>query len=363
MTTPDVYHFERADARVLQYVYEIGSYHYNWHSAIEISVVLSGQVEFCNNGELHLLDVDDVMLVNSLEGHATLAKQPNSFVLLLRIEPRLLANFFGDPAALRFDCQTTPTTRYTPPFNQLRGLLAEMMLLSAETSPASRLRYHRDLLSVMYLLVSAFAPQAEPSAALTARRQQHESLTSLLAHIDANYTERITLESLGQLAGYNPTYISQLFSRELGISFLDYLTRIRLRAATIALGTNGRRIADIAVESGFPDVKAFNLAFRRSFGRTPSEYRREVTEAHQGIDSSFHKQFVPRSNKGVTSSLQALSAGIDTLADAHLAAQESQLETTRVRLTELSARLAAKASELAELRTEVDDLTEHLGTF
>ena len=57
------------------------------------------------------------------------------------------------------------------------------------------------------------------------------------------------------------------FKNQVGINFYDYLTRIRVREATLELCSTDNTVLDVAHSHGFPDVKAFNTAFRKTFGK------------------------------------------------------------------------------------------------
>lgn len=81
------YRREHKNIELKQYIYRIGSYHYNWHSDLELLLVLNGEVEMCTRGASHILGKDDLILVNSNCGHATLARQPDSIAMVLHINP------------------------------------------------------------------------------------------------------------------------------------------------------------------------------------------------------------------------------------------------------------------------------------
>ena len=100
----------------------------------------------------------------------------------------------------------------------------------------------------------------------------------MIAYIDENYKQKIELEDIAKIGGYNVNYTSQFFKRQLGVSFLEYLLRLRLREATVRLANSEDGVAHIASSCGFADIKAFNVAFKKHFHTTPSEYRKQAKE-------------------------------------------------------------------------------------
>ena len=72
-----------------QKAYLVGSYHYNWHPALELIWVLSGQVMVNVDGQKSSLKPDDLILVNSNQGHATFAQQVPSIVLRTQLDPQI----------------------------------------------------------------------------------------------------------------------------------------------------------------------------------------------------------------------------------------------------------------------------------
>ena len=107
----------------------------------------------------------------------------------------------------------------------------------------------------------------------------------MIAYIDENYQQKIELEDIAKIGGYNVNYTSQFFKRQLGVSFLEYVLRLRLREATVRLVNSNDGVAHIASSCGFADIKAFNVAFKKHFHTTPSEYRKHDWAA----GCCFHK--------------------------------------------------------------------------
>ena len=89
-----------------------------------------------------------------------------------------------------------------------------------------------------------------------------------------NFAHGLTLESVSDHIGFNPTYFSSFFKKETGKNFSEYLTELRMKHAKHYLISSDREIADIAEAVGYSDVKYFSKLFKKSAGISPSEYRK-----------------------------------------------------------------------------------------
>ena len=106
-----------------------------------------------------------------------------------------------------------------------------------------------------------------------------ERLELVRARLDAGYADRIRLEELAAVAGMSPTYLCRRFRAYTGRSVFEYLADRRLEAALMALRSTDRKVASIALESGFADLAFFNRTFRKRLDVTPSEYRAGAARA------------------------------------------------------------------------------------
>jgi len=101
-------------------------------------------------------------------------------------------------------------------------------------------------------------------------------ICKLIDYIEKHYKDEITLLTAAEHVHMNHIYISRLFKKETGETFLDYLTKFRLKKACILLAKNEYRIYEIASEVGIADSGYFSQLFRKYYGITPSEYRNKL---------------------------------------------------------------------------------------
>jgi two-component system response regulator YesN len=93
-------------------------------------------------------------------------------------------------------------------------------------------------------------------------------------YIEENY--RNGMISLPEVAGRvyaSPSYLSFLFKKEQGMSFTDYLTRVRINEAKKLLQTTELKVAEVAVRAGYSNPQYFNYCFKKQTGYSPFQYK------------------------------------------------------------------------------------------
>lgn len=106
--------------------------------------------------------------------------------------------------------------------------------------------------------------------------QQDPRIGVLVDYIVDHPTEQFTTESLCRIANLSPSSLRRLFKRHTGKSPGAFIQDLRLMVAARRLLVTDARISDIAYEVGFEDPNYFSRMFRRNFGVSPQEYRRNA---------------------------------------------------------------------------------------
>lgn len=94
-----------------------------------------------------------------------------------------------------------------------------------------------------------------------------------LGYMAENYGRRLELKEVAGFTGLSPSYFSALFRDTVGVTFREYLNRIRVEESKQLLLSTDFSLADIAVAMGFPDQSYYCKMFRKITGMTPGKYR------------------------------------------------------------------------------------------
>lgn len=111
---------------------------------------------------------------------------------------------------------------------------------------------------------------------LRAKEEATETVEIILAkkYIREYSDMEITLTEISEHVGMNPSYFSDYFKKNTGITFKQYLTEIRINHAKQLLLRSDMSLDDIAETVGFSDKKYFSRVFKKKMGCTPGEYRK-----------------------------------------------------------------------------------------
>ena len=91
---------------------------------------------------------------------------------------------------------------------------------------------------------------------------------------------KLTLQMAAEHEHLHPSYLSKLFSREMGMPIKAYILQAKITTAQNILTFSDFSIAEIADSLGFSSQSAFTAAFRRITGMTPFRYRNRYSEEH-----------------------------------------------------------------------------------
>jgi AraC-like DNA-binding protein len=145
------------------------------------------------------------------------------------------------------------------------------MSAQSNGSPSTRLQ-------LLQLFIDLF--KGEMAGGLGDQAQDLDSLGRLRLFLKETVGTEFTEFSLSDLAPKmrcSPRHLSRLFRREMGMSFREKQTELRLTKACELLATSNAKVVDVAVTSGFQSNSLFSLMFKKHFGVSPGKWREQNT--------------------------------------------------------------------------------------
>lgn len=101
-----------------------------------------------------------------------------------------------------------------------------------------------------------------------------EGIARAVKYLDEHFREDLTLQQLSQVACLNSEYFSRRFKKEVGMNYSEYLMQRRMAESMQLLRTTDQRIGEIAAQIGIPNVSYFSSAFKKIYGVSPNEVRK-----------------------------------------------------------------------------------------
>ena len=102
-----------------------------------------------------------------------------------------------------------------------------------------------------------------------------DKLKIILKYVEHNYMYRIKVADVASLVNFSESHFMRYFKETMNTSFIDYLREYRLTMAARLLLVSDSSILVIGEEVGFDNSSYFNRAFKKQYGMTPSQYRKQ----------------------------------------------------------------------------------------
>ena len=134
----------------------------------------------------------------------------------------------------------------------------------------------------MVRLLSIFAghlSQCANALSLEAAAGEPATITAAKKIIKAGSGHEISLGQVARAVNVSAGYFSELFHKATGITFTEYVARVRVEKVKILLHNLRLQITTIAYDTGFKSLSQFNRVFKQVTGMTPRTYRNGLAEA------------------------------------------------------------------------------------
>lgn len=238
----------------------------HYHSFYEIFYLYTGKCRFLLKDSVYHLEKGDLVFIAPGELHHSMYLSGiNCEIITLYFKKEHL--HLSDHTKLQSFMGSIPTL-YQEDFHSLLGRMLSENSQIDEYSESFLTCYLQEVL--LLLMRHSVMNEADPDL-LNARDADIMLATK---YIYKNFQRPLTLEEVSSVASLSPTYFSKKFKQTTGMGFKEYLNYVRLKHAQAALLTTSNTITDIALEYGFNDSNYFKDLFKKIYGKSPREFRK-----------------------------------------------------------------------------------------
>lgn len=260
---------------------------FHLHSDFELFCVMEGSGTINTGNTVLEIHSGDMVLINSNQAHEIDAGGSAVTALILQFSNHLLREYYPNIQSLYFTrcdlCSLLPETEKTALWRTITGaasayintdLFFELQCISAVSQV---------LLSLLHHIPYEILTERE----YLQRKKISQRMNRMISYLEENYQAPVRLRDVAELEQITPTYLSHFFSDNLGITFQEYLNNIRFEHAVRLLENTSLSLSDVAMASGFSELKYMTRMFERRLGGRPSEFRSRALEI---TEKTFRKR-------------------------------------------------------------------------
>ena len=129
-----------------------------------------------------------------------------------------------------------------------------------------------DIIKASIAALTAAANKLAAQQHITSGRE--ERIVEIISYIQSDY-KNVTLETLSDTFHLSKPYLSKYIKEKAGMTFQEVVKEERMKKARALLRETNQTVETIAAEVGYENVEHFNRLFKKSYGITPVQYRKQ----------------------------------------------------------------------------------------
>jgi len=258
----------------------------HFHQSVELCYVLQGRADIQMGNETITLFEEGIYLVNANKKHC-IRLSDDGLLVKISISFGLMADILG-ALDVRFLCNSNlgDSEQYDLLRSKIKKLLTHYVNTNGSTSDFGHISICYEILDV--LTINFLLRDSD------IRYKNEDSIDTRIAQINnyvmGNYKNELSLKDLADKLYLSEAYLSRFFKKTFGMSFLKYVTNVRLSHAYDDLMYTDDPITKVAFNNGFSTVALFNKGFKQVYGQTPSEVRKERECKHKNKSTTLDKK-------------------------------------------------------------------------
>jgi len=246
----------------------------HFHEELEVLLVTAGQVEAFLEDGIVTIHKDELCIIMPGEIHGYNSQFPNQTIVMKIPLVCEIENF--NFLLMRLDRRILkPADQY---YDEVLRILYEITEENDRKIPGYEFAVQAAQCRLITLLIRKLSYEFVNSDKKERIKNSALLLQMANEYIEQHYTRQIKLADAAAHCKYSVYYFSHYFKEITGVSFGDYLLLYRLKKSVLLMTATRAKLTEIAFSCGFNNIRSFNRMFKKNFGVTPTEYRKNTAK-------------------------------------------------------------------------------------
>ncbi|MCL2254551.1 MAG: helix-turn-helix transcriptional regulator [Lachnospiraceae bacterium] len=256
-------------------------YEDHWHQNVEIIMPIAESIVVEMNTDVFCLKENDILIVPSNTLHMLKSDSERGQQIILKFDLQILNSIKGlANTSLTYSRQQLITEKNAPVLQQnVKKILLDMLSEYLNKDPYHDISIICKILEITILLSRDERIKSSVIPEMLIPSKEHiAKFNECIKFIRSNCKDNISLEMAAESIGFSKYHFARWFKQCAGISFTDFLARVRIEKAKVMLISTDNPVTEIAFESGFQSIATFNRVFKDYTGNSPKKYRKNITD-------------------------------------------------------------------------------------
>jgi len=252
----------------------------HYHDDYEIYYLLEGKRHFFIKNKVYDIKKGDLVFIEKNEIHKTFdAGSPFHQRILINFKTSYLNNILVE--ANNYDLLScfhgnTYILRLNPEQQKyVESLLSK--LLTEYNYPINSSSIYLKIMLTEFLINADRLFEKSPSCHIETANPTHKKISEIIAYINKNYVENLTLDFLSKRFFISTYYLSRTFKKITGLNLNMYVNTIRIKQAQKILLCTALSITNVSEEVGYDSITHFGRVFKSITGVSPLKYKKTLS--------------------------------------------------------------------------------------
>ncbi len=254
----------------------------HWHSEVELCYTFAGHAVHYIDGKVYTEAPGKLLITNSESLHKVISDinvprdgRPAATVLIINYE--FLRSVIPSFREKYFVTEAEENKK------EIREIMTEFSRYGSHDLAAENLPYCQQLFlmgklyELLFYLCRDELMDREEIFPVN-NEKNIERLRGIMLYVNEHYREPIRQEAVAKKFYFSSAYFSRFFRKNTGMTFKEYLMRVRIRQAREEILQTDHSILEVAMNTGFTDARALIHGFREIYDITPYQFRKKMRQ-------------------------------------------------------------------------------------